>query len=102
MEEKIIKQVLRELGIPTSLKGFKFIIYIIQEIINKENYKITDIYTVVAKKHKTNGCCVERAIRHSLCRVNSNAYFDVDYKICNKEFIELIKERCLELSFVEQ
>lgn len=102
MEEKIIKNILVNLDIPVSFLGFKYIKTSILHILNEEIYQITRIYEVVARKHKTTASRVEKAVRYALERSKANKYFEIEHKISNKEFIELIKNETLDKLFVEQ
>lgn len=102
MEEKIIKEILLKLDIPISLLGFKYIKTLIIHILNEDTYQITNVYAIVAKKHKTIASRVDRAIRHALEKSKANEYFNIEHKISNKEFIELIKSETLDKLSVEQ
>lgn len=102
MEEKIIKEILLNLEIPISLLGFKYIKTLVTYLLNEDTYQITKIYSTIARKHKTTGSRVERAIRHALTASKANQYFNIEHKITNKEFIELIKNETLEKLSVKQ
>ncbi len=102
MEEKIIKEILLNLEIPISLLGFKYIKTLVAYLLNEDTYQITKIYSIIARKHKTTGSRVERAIRHALTVSKANQYFNIEHKITNKEFIELIKNETLEKLSVKQ
>lgn len=97
MEEKIIRTILKDLKIPTCMIGFKYALFVVKKILYEENYNITDIYKIVAGEHKTTGSKVEHAIRYINNNCNANEYFGVKYKIANKEFLELIKEKTNEI-----
>ncbi|MFR3727712.1 sporulation initiation factor Spo0A C-terminal domain-containing protein [Lacrimispora sp.] len=60
------KDVLIKMGMPVSIRGFKYIPDFMELFdAGYEDAKITGLYADVAKKHGTTGSRVERAIRHS-------------------------------------
>lgn len=102
MEEKIIREILLDLEIPSCLLGFKYIKTLILNFLEEDICKITLAYKIVAKKHKTTADKVERAIRTALGRSVANKHFNIKHKITNKEFVELIKIEVLEKLSVKQ
>lgn len=78
--ENIISKVIRELGVPPHIKGYKYLITSIKLVIeDKDNLEsVTKVlYPNVAKQHKSTYSKVERAIRHAI-HVSYNSYRDLD------------------------
>lgn len=67
---KEIQDLLLTIGTPTNLKGFKYITYAVQLILqdpDNATIKIVDgLYVDVAKKYQTTASSVERGIRHAI------------------------------------
>lgn len=60
------KDVLIKMGMPVSIRGFKYIPDFMELFdAGYEDAKITGLYADVAKKHNTTGSRVERSIRHA-------------------------------------
>lgn len=108
--EKAVANTMREVGIPSHIKGFKYLekaIMLAMEDINAV-YNITKaIYPKIAKECETTPNGVERAIRHAIevawqrgdIEVQ-HKYFgytvsDIKGKPTNSEFISLIADRIL-------
>lgn len=72
--------ILLKLGITPDIKGFNYIIDLVEMINNDEVTKITVAYAVAGKKNGDSGSKVERAIRHAISKIN----------ITTKEFAEHI------------
>lgn len=67
---KKIGDTLLQLGITPDLKGFGYIVDVVEMIDTDGRQKITYFYDTVAKKHGTKASRVERCIRH--CRTKMN------------------------------
>ena len=68
VNKKVITNIIKELGIPANLKGYRFIIYGI-EILTADMEKIDSMmnfYKSVADKFDTTPSRAERAIRHAI------------------------------------
>lgn len=102
MEEKIIKEILLEVGVPIHYLGFKYATTLVKHVLTEDVTKITVLYSIVARKHKSTASKVERAIRSALEKSKANEYFNIGHKIRNKEFIELVKFKALEKLSVKQ
>lgn len=68
-KEKIVSELLKKVGVPSSIKGYHYIreaiIFEMDNMIYREN--ITKIlYPAVAKKFNSSSSKVERAIRHAI------------------------------------
>lgn len=64
-----ITNLLLELGIPTNLLGFSYIVYIVKLALKNPdfNYRISkDLYIEVAQHFGTSHSSVERCIRHAI------------------------------------
>ena len=78
MREKI-GNILLELGITPELKGFLYIIDMVQMIIDEKCGKITELYNAVGEKNKVNASKIERGIRTAIqirIDINSEKYKD--------------------------
>ncbi len=67
--ETIVAEYLAEFGIPGNLKGFRYLITAITDVMKDESlmYGVTKmLYPEVAKKHKSTSARVEKAIRHAI------------------------------------
>ena len=67
--KKIITNIIKELGIPADLKGYYFIRYAIEVVVNDITVidRITKgLYPTVAKEFNTTAPKAERAIRHAI------------------------------------
>lgn len=62
----IITQALKELGIPANLKGYRYIEYAVESLMDDIEYPITKLYKDVATKFNTKPTRAERAIRHAI------------------------------------
>lgn len=81
----MIADVLKEVGVPTHNKGYKYLICAIELCVCDDEYldKISyGLYPEVAKRCDSVATRVERAIRHSICNVFEGYYGSDDvYKI---------------------
>lgn len=66
MKRELIEDALLSMGIPASVKGFKYIIDFIEIMEKEPGEKTTWMYHMVARKNNATTEGVERAIRHSL------------------------------------
>ena len=67
MRERV-QEILMEIGIPANLKGFKYILDIMELFEEDEawrNAKMMIVYEKVARMNKTNYCRVEKSIRYA-------------------------------------
>lgn len=68
LEDTII-DLLLEMGVPTNLLGYRYLVYAIELVYDDVTYldQITNrLYVDVAKRFNTKGCRAERAIRHGV------------------------------------
>ena len=94
-----IQQMVRELGIPSHLRGYEYLTDAI-DIVRKDATALENVneslYPRIAEKFETTPLRVERAIRHSIeiacCRGNSTLS-EEDSKLSNAQFIALISQR---------
>lgn len=95
---KEIKNILNELNINITNKGYRYWIEAIKYVIenNKTNYSMTrEIYPHIAEIMNDTSSRVERALRHTL-EVNQakiQEYFNVKYKITNGALLALIVDK---------
>lgn len=93
----IAKQLLKEIGIKVYILGFRY--WPTALMIMKENemtqdveMPMMDLYRLVAKKHRTTGAKVERAMRYAYAELDLKQQFNVDYPINNTALLFLLKE----------
>lgn len=81
--EKMINYIMKNVGIPASILGYKYVIRSIELVLNgKVEKSVTkELYPIVAKEFKTTSSRVERAIRHAV---------EVSMDNGNMDFIEEI------------
>lgn len=68
--KKRIRQILFDLGIPTSLRGFDYLVDGIAYVIETKRPKMGMLYLYVANEYGTRDVRVERAIRHAITRID--------------------------------
>ncbi len=80
VNREIITKIIKELGIPANLKGYRFITYGVELLINdiQQIDSIMGFYKSVAEKFNTTPSCAERAIRHAI---------EVGWNRANIEFV---------------
>lgn len=85
MERVKIENVLLNLGIPSSIKGFRYITDAIMLLDTKgwEDPYWTELYRVVGEKNQTTASRTERAIRHAfdVCRSHCRDAMSLEYYI---------------------
>ena len=73
MENINLRMLLLKIGISSNIKGFHYIIDAVNFIKNQQIHtNMTTVYEKLAKKHNTNYCSIERAIRHSIQKAYKN------------------------------
>ncbi len=78
MMRERVQEILMEIGIPANLKGFKYILDIMELFEEDEawrNAKMMIVYEKVARMNKTNYCRVEKSIRYAFS--NAVTYGDL-------------------------
>lgn len=68
-ETRFIQNVLLEIGIPTNVLGFIYLVYAIELILIDYEYAVRTsklLYVEIANKYNTETACVERCIRHAI------------------------------------
>lgn len=105
--EDRINHILNELGVPSHLKGYKYLRHAVKMVLNDfsaVNSITKFIYSGIAKEFKTTGSRVERAIRNAIeiCWYKGNLkaienifkfkYSKKDIRPTNSEFIIIIVE----------
>ena len=70
--DKTIYLLLKEIGVPTGLKGYKYIKKAIQLYAKNPDSKITAVYSDIALAFADKPSRVERAIRHAVTRTFDN------------------------------
>lgn len=75
VDEKKIYDVLKDMGLPSNLKGYSYIKSAIWIIINNNQIKIGKLYSQISEQFVTKPASVERNIRHAIEYIFD---FDVD------------------------
>lgn len=93
----IAKQLLKEIGIKIHILGFRYwptalMIMKENEMIQDDEISMMELYKRTAKKHKTTGAKVERAMRYAYSELDLKQQFNVDYPINNIALLFLLKE----------
>ena len=90
IDEKMIKKLLREMGVPVNIKGYRYICYAVECLSKEKGMKISlGLYPKVAKKFDTTGSRVERAIRHAVERT-----FEMgSYEVLDEVFGDVVRSR---------
>ena len=109
--EMVTRSLLREVGIPTSIKGYRYTVTGIVLLVNHPEMAdvvTKELYPGIAKAHRTSGSRVERAIRHGVEVAWSRGDLDVLKKYfgntvsnskgkpTNSEFLTRMAEAVLE------
>ena len=95
--KNIAKQKVKDIGIKIQLLGFKYwvtatTIAVLSDFESDDNLKMMDVYSIVAKKHKTTPSKVEKALRYAYADIDLNMYFNVSYHINNTALLFLLKD----------
>lgn len=63
-----INNVLKELGIPANLHGYRYLKEVIKEVLQQKDdtLYICKLYTILSKRHNTKPQCIERSIRKAI------------------------------------
>lgn len=97
-----IKLLLKQIGIPATLIGHRYLAYAIQLCIHNEDYLLSitrRLYEDVAEHFHTNAKCVDRDIRTAIARAYDHGNWTmlselanraISYKTSNGEFIDII------------
>lgn len=66
--KEIISQTLKDLGIPANLKGYRYIVYVVELIMNDTELmdSTMSVYMKVAERFNITRTSAERAIRHAI------------------------------------
>lgn len=90
-EKRKIEDLLDKLEISIATKGYKYWVMAIEMYLENENLLMGDIYKKIARSYQTTWSSVERAMGHSLERIEKKiqSYFGVTYKIVNITFLYL-------------
>lgn len=70
---KKVGDALLQLGITPDLKGFNYIIDMVEMIDKGEVDKITEAYKTIGKRRNETGTSVERCIRHAISKINTTS-----------------------------
>ena len=81
VNEAMIREIIHELGVPSNLKGYKYLIDSIKITINKNIINTNDIYKEISIKYKVSINSVEHAIKRAI---------DISFEIGNISLIHKI------------
>lgn len=94
--ERELKKILNTLGISPMWLGYKMWITATKFKVENDVQKMEAIYSEVAKRHKSTRDKTERAMRYAISQIgkeNIQNYFEVNCKITNAVFLELICDK---------
>lgn len=78
IDERIVKKLLKEMGVPVNIKGYRYICNAVVCLSKEKEMKISlGLYPKVAKEFGTTGSRVERAIRHAVERTFETGSYEV-------------------------
>lgn len=78
IDERMVKKLLKEMGVPLNIKGYRYLINAIVTLSKEKEMKISiGLYPKVAREFATTGSRVERAIRHAVERTFERGNYDV-------------------------
>lgn len=78
IDERIVKKLLKEMGVPLNIKGYRYLINAIVTLSKEKEMKISlGLYPKVAREFTTTSSRVERAIRHAVERTFERGNYDV-------------------------
>ena len=96
-----IKKLIRNVGIPTNLLGYKYIIEAIIYMISSDSTLfLSEIYIKIAANNRTSSECVEAAVRNAIKKavnqkegkLKKSLNLPEDVKISNSVFLNAAKE----------
>ena len=85
MSKKIIKQVIKQLGVKQHHKGYTYLVDAIAMTVDDPlatTVVTKHMYPTIAKRHNTKGANVERAMRHAI----EKSWLIGDYRLMNEIF----------------
>lgn len=101
-EEYVVTQYLIRIGVPTSLKGFRYIRSAILYLLAEKNRTVLltkELYPKIAEEHNSSVSSVERAIRTAIERATNNKTEELNELLCGcncttcSEFLTLVTEK---------
>ena len=90
--EKEIRNILKRLGVNPSLLGYKYWITAVFYAVKNQKYTMNDVYTYVAKKHRTSYSKAERALRYAMNEANVEI-LDYKNKLTNSSLLAILVEK---------
>lgn len=96
---KQVKKYLHMMAIPCNMNGYKYLVEAVLIKLNNDKIDYQEIYAIIAEKHNTTICGVERAIRYAskigtdradpdnMKEIFGNRYILSPKEICNSEVI---------------
>lgn len=78
IDERMVKKLLKEMGVPLNIKGYRYLSSAIVTLSKEKEMKISlGLYPKVAREFATTSSRVERAIRHAVERTFERGNYDV-------------------------
>lgn len=78
IDERMVKKLLKEMGVPVNIKGYRYICNAVVCLSKEKEMKISlELYPKVAKEFGTTGSRVERSIRHAVERTFETGSYEV-------------------------
>ncbi len=83
IDERMVKKLLKEMGVPMNIKGYQYLSKAIVLLSKEKGMKISlGLYPKVAKEFGTTGSRVERSIRHAVERTFEIGNYTMLYEVC--------------------
>lgn len=98
-QENAISKLVRDLGVSTSILGYRYIVRGVELILEKGSYPISkQVYATLAEENDTTADCVESAIRKTISRIFAeenkalHTLFPKEKKPSNAQFLTVLAE----------
>lgn len=65
---RVIKETINKICIPINLTGYKYIVQVVDIMLEKNNMTFKQMYEIVAEKNNTSSQCVEVSVRNAIRR----------------------------------
>lgn len=91
MNKQIIKK-LKEDNIPTSVKGFVYLLIFIQKLMKDGTKETYQIYNEISEEHNVTVSSVQRALRRAILDYSTKAKKDKKYLVTKEYAFSVIEE----------
>ncbi len=103
--KKEITKFLLEIKMKTSSLGFNYWLSAIEYSVSKtfgngyEIPRMSEIYSLIAKKHYTSISCAEKAMRYAKEESRYKIIFNIEHNLKNNDFLTLCTDKIIEKCF---